>query len=837
LIPLLLITLTVIVCASTVFAADEAIFVNGSSGLDTNDGYSWSSPKLTIQNATGTVSSDGTVNIADGVYSGYGNTNITINRNMTIQGQSQAGTIINGTDTNWIFNIQPGISVTLENLTLTNGYTTNVGGAVSNQGNLTLNNCTFTQNQAFRGGAIYNQDNLTVNNCTFSNNRASVDGGVIWNYVYAGSVICVINQSTFTNNTANYGGAIMNYDIMGSLTCIINQSTFTGNHAYYNGGAIRNYNFPSGSLTYTITQSTFTDNHADINGGAIHNYNDGSLTCNISFSRFYNNTATSRGNAIYNSGGSVNAENNWWGYNNDPSGQIFGQVDYSPWLFMTINASPETINNTQTSLITVSFNNYSSDGSSSSPLDPNLGHIPDGVPVTFSLIGNILGSLVEPLTVETSNGTATILFTASSAGIQQINASTDNQNVSVHVTIIPASFVDINKEFRDLPWGSVITTAYYNDKIYAIVKVHNTGPDSTSSVSVLDLLDGLTWTGNYYVYRTVGSYPNTESAWVFNDPEYTFNGTDWNAGSLSTMIGSSRWLAIEVVVNQTGTVSNYAETVNQSSYPYNGYDNYTAYLTSDITPSNITVDDVRGNKGDTVTLKAVLTDYLGNTLVGETVEFWIDGAKVGENTTDSTGTALFNYIISQSPGNHTLTAVFNESTFYQGTNATGKLYVPKADLYIQITSDKNNPTVGETFTLRYKLGNNGPDTADNVTITIPLPEGFVISKIEGDGNWTVNGNTITWTMTNVTVGDPNLYISGWTTIPGNYLFTASIASDTFSINSMGVTPLNLNTPSTVNAATTTSSTVGMQTTGAPIIPLALAVLSVLGGLVATRKKQ
>ncbi|MBI4814059.1 MAG: hypothetical protein HY802_07215, partial [Methanobacterium sp.] len=81
-----------------------------------------------------------------------------------------------------------------------------------------------------------------------------------------------------------------------------------------------------------------------------------------------------------------------------------------------------------------------------------------------------------------------------------------------------------------------------------------------------------------------------------------------------------------------------------------------------------------------------------------------------------------------------------------------------------------------------------------------------------------------------------LYISGWTTGPENYLFTASITSDTFNINSMGVSPLTLNTPPTVNAATTTN-TVGMQTTGIPIVPLALAVLSVLCGLVATQKKQ
>jgi uncharacterized repeat protein (TIGR01451 family) len=606
---------------------------------------------------------------------------------------------------------------------------------------------------------------------------------------------------------------------------------------------------------------------------------------------------------------------------------------------MNINATPETINNTQTSDITVSFNNHSNDGNTYTPLDPVNGHIPDGVPVTFSLINGPYGTLQTPLTLYTTNGTTSLLFTASSIGVQQINATTDDQNVTATVTINPASYVEITKEFWDLPWGNVITTAYYNDKVYAIVKVHNAGPDSTTSVNILDLLDGLTWTGNYYVYRTVGSYPNTEAAWILNDAEHLFNGTNWEVGSLSTMIGSERWLAIEVIINQTGTVSNYAETVNQTSYAYQGYANYTAYLTAEIAPTslmvnnasgydgdtvditatltdtihntpitnktititingetytastdsdgqitwnylinnmdaqdytiniifagdtqytassvngtltvnliptNITMDEVRGNKGDTVTLKAVLTDYLGNPLEGETVEFWIDNVKVGENTTDSAGTALFNYVISETPGNHNLTAIFSETGLYQESNATGELYVPTANLYIQITSNKNNPTVDEKFTVTYKLGNSGPDDADNVTVIIPIPEGFHILQIYGDGNWTVNPNgTITWTFTNVTVGDPYLYLYGYASGAEDILFSASIFSDTYNLNTLGVNSLSLQVlpdkTSEVNAVTTTNSnTVGMQNTGIPLPAMVLAILMVLGGFISTLKKQ
>ena len=474
-----------------------------------------------------------------------------------------------------------------------------------------MNNCTFTQNQAFRGGAIYNQDNLTVNNCTFSNNRAGVDGGAIWNYVYAGSVICIINQSTFTNNTANYGGAIMNYDIMGSLTCIINQSTFTGNHAYYNGGAIRNYNFPSGSLTYTITQSTFTDNHADINGGAIHNYNDGSLTCNISFSRFYNNTATSRGNAIYNSGGSVVAENNWWG-SNDPvfTSLLVGVNSPTNWLYMTINATPKTINNTQTSLITVSFNNYYN-GSAVTPYTPGVGeYIPDGSPVNFQTdLGTIGCKSIDKTTL---GGIATATLTASElAGTAHINATTDNQTV----------------------------------------------------------------------------YTN-------------------------------------VLIN------------------------------------------------------------------------------------------------------------------------------PKSSLYLNITPDKTNPVAGDTVTYRFKVGNYGPDSADNVVMTFKVPDGLVfVGATDNIGNtWTYDSNTrtITWNLSTVPKGDPDLWVSFLYAAAGDYLINPLLSTTTYdpdlnaNTQSIRVSAATAPTTSTtsVNAATTTSgNTVGMQTTGAPIAPLALAILSVLGGLAITRKKQ
>ena len=166
-----------------------------------------------------------------------------------------------------------------------------------------------------------------------------------------------------------------------------------------------------------------------------------------------------------------------------------------------------------------------------------------------------------------------------------------------------------------------------------------------------------------------------------------------------------------------------------------------------------------------------------------------------------------------------------------------------------------NPKVGETFTITYKLSNRGPDNATNVVVTVPLPSGFVVSNIKGDGNWNYNivNSTITWTMNNVTVGDPNLLITGKTTSSGLYVYTSSISSEIYDLNTEGVIPITINTTNPINpyliivTPTTTiniaipittlksANTIPMQHTGLPVAGLILAILSVFGGLVMLRK--
>lgn len=208
------------------------------------------------------------------------------------------------------------------------------------------------------------------------------------------------------------------------------------------------------------------------------------------------------------------------------------------------------------------------------------------------------------------------------------------------------------------------------------------------------------------------------------------------------------------------------------------------------------------------------------------------------NTVDGIATATFT--ASQTSGTAYISGLIDSyQTPYDPNDPNTTPYTTvtinkAADLYIQITSDKQNPKVGETFTLTYKLGNNGPDAAENVVTTIPLPKGFHLSKISGDGTWTYDEatRTITWTMANVPVGDPYLYITGWFTRAGSYVFTASITSNTYNMNTQGVSALTVNAENVVQA-----KTIGMQETGAPIVPIVLALLLVIGGLLVPSRKK
>jgi len=342
-------------------ANSSTIYVNGSSGQDIWDGQLavWngtSGPKATIKNATGTVLSDGTVYVANGTYN---ESNIQINNNMTIVGETQQNTIINGQKSGQsIFNINDNLNVTISNLTMTNGNSGDGGAIITNPGSsMTITNCTFTNNNASNcGGAITSSQSLALTNCTFTKNTAGNCGGAI----SSGQNLAFTN-CTFTNNTAgNCGGAISSDGTNSTVT----NCTFTYNYASNSGGAIS-----SGGNTLTVTNCNFTNNSAWGGGGAIDNSygsnlnvtlsnfcyntaNKGGAICNsgtdkVNFNNIIGNSVTpidsvipGQGTAIYDSLGTVDGTYNSWGSSTGPStGTCIGNVTVTPWISVTAQAS------------------------------------------------------------------------------------------------------------------------------------------------------------------------------------------------------------------------------------------------------------------------------------------------------------------------------------------------------------------------------------------------------------------------------------------------------------------------------------------------------------------
>jgi filamentous hemagglutinin family protein len=173
-------------------------------------------PASSIQNAldAGSASTGNrTINLGGGLYSTT--TPIVWSSSATLNGDPLSATdaVITGNNVTRIFEIQPGVTARIQNVTLRNGR---VGGGQS-------------------GGAIENLGNLTLVDSTVSNSVAGLDGGGISTFG-TGAALTLIN-STIENNRAQYGGGLSSTN--NTNTTIIG-STISDNIATEAGGGIEN---------------------------------------------------------------------------------------------------------------------------------------------------------------------------------------------------------------------------------------------------------------------------------------------------------------------------------------------------------------------------------------------------------------------------------------------------------------------------------------------------------------------------------------------------------------------------------------------------------------------
>jgi hypothetical protein len=223
--------------------------------------------------ANGTVSftCSGTITLT----AATANTGIVIAQNLTFDATGQTVTIDGGSN-HRIFYVNTGITLNLNNLTLSHGAVFGgSGGAIyNNGGTLNITNSTFSNNyiRGFQmppyiyalGAAIYNKGGtLSVTNSSFTSNSSMFGLGA---GIYSNGGTGSVTSSTFTSN---YGGAIVT--VSGS-TFTVNSSSFNGNP----GWAISN-------------EGTLTVNSSSFNDGAIYNYR---ATLTVNNSTFSGNSAT-----------------------------------------------------------------------------------------------------------------------------------------------------------------------------------------------------------------------------------------------------------------------------------------------------------------------------------------------------------------------------------------------------------------------------------------------------------------------------------------------------------------------------------------------------------------
>ena len=156
-------------------SSSSVIYVNSQIGNDKFNG-TIDKPKKTLKAAIFTVKDNGIVNVANGTYLGNLNTNIVVNKSITLNGQDSSNTVIDGSGSRNIFNIT-GKKVIITGFRFINGNT-KTGGAINNMGGLSLKNCLFQSNRAEQGGAVYSKNSLNIFNCSFSYNHVDGSNGV-----------------------------------------------------------------------------------------------------------------------------------------------------------------------------------------------------------------------------------------------------------------------------------------------------------------------------------------------------------------------------------------------------------------------------------------------------------------------------------------------------------------------------------------------------------------------------------------------------------------------------------------------------------------------------------
>ena len=737
-----------------------------------------------IQNAINAAQSGDTIMLEDGkTFSGNGNTQITISKNLVFDVLNGGTATIDGGGTRWGFIISPSYTVTFNNIifqNLRNSVSDN-GGAIQNSGTLNLNNCIFSNNRADNdGGAIYNTGTMNIDNCAIYSNRVDLGDHGSGIYTSGANTVSITNSQIYNNNNVNGDG----------IGIFVNSGnpTISGNNIY--GNYWQGIYVNSGNAVIS-NNNIYNNGHNTQHGDGIWiNNGNAAITSNNIYSNFEDGIHVSGGNPgihfnrivgngeygvhMYEWGATISATNNWWGKNSAPtqglqSGRDYcnerGTVTVNPWLVLGITANPYSITNGDTSTVTADLNHNWNGGSTYTDVS-GLGHVMNGLSVNFSFTGSPLGTLsINP--ASTVNGAATTVFTANTVGTSHVNAA---------LALDPATIVHTASNVAQTPCDIVITgspvltitktanQANYNvgNNVVYTVHVTNTGSSAATNVVVTDTLPtGLT----YVTSSNSGNYNAGTRVITWNLANLAANG-QFNPTITSTVNAGTQGQTIPntasthctqkptdvtsqpVNIHVNNAVLTITKTADQANYNAGNSVVYTIHVTN-------TGPDPATNVVVTDTLPAGLTyvtsSNSGNYNAGTRVITW--------NLANLAANAQFNPTITSTVNAGTQgQTIANTASTHNDQNPTNvnspnlNIHINNAILTITKTADQTNYDVGNSVLYTLDVLNNGPDASTNVVVTDGLPAGITYVSNTLGGIYNAGTRTITWNLANLASG-------------------------------------------------------------------------------------
>lgn len=724
--------------------SNEVVVYVSVNGNDENGNGSFNNPYATIANAI--AKSAGNVYnlkvyLLDGVYSGAGNTNISLPSSMNIQiAAIGSKVIIDGSGSNWFAANERSISgfkYVLSNLTLINFKAKSTGykkenniGVISNYADLTIDNCIFKN---IIGSSISNYDlaNLKVISSSFVDSKhLGFYGGVLFNYdANARFYNCIVNNYSSTDifystavNTENvylefFNSTFKNLKSFDSRCKFLGASNTNVTMSYVNyadndcnfavaydkssvkidNSVFKNSNWLSGSVNgmiWNVCNSSFI-NINSLTFSSINDYKSNFNGClfdggNVEFrgntitvgnSSFYNNKVIIVNND--NQKGNLDFNYNYWN-NNNPKNMIdtTANVKLNYWIVKHLSA--ENLFNDSYKVV-ISYKLF--DGSDYKDYD--VRYVPVK-PVRFILItskgsnsldsGILINDIFEFINTANDDRNVVVSFT---------------DNTKLNITLYNQHKVDTN-----------IDLSQKTAKIGDIVEINVNIKDNKTGLAV--------------DFGIVEIY--------LNNKLISSNNVTGLAISKSITVDESKsFYNISVIYKGN---NKYADSSNSAILRISSIPLETVIISKDLTKYY-----KNGSQFD-----VVLKDVLGNVLVGKIVKITINGVTYNKITNDK-GEARLS--INLFPGVYNITVLFEDDDNYVKSLNTNKIvvlskiitkFVDNNKFIVKLVNDDGTPKTNASLAIiangvQYNRITNGSGEARlNVRLN---PNNYIFAVTDG----------------------------------------------------------------------------------------------------------